>query len=125
KGRYAESRAMAKANQLQDSAVDSFGITVGLDGFKLQFKLLLEQIKLIEDHLKIIEETMINISNRQSHVLATISGISDVTACVILGEIGSIHRFERPEQLVAFAGLDASVHQSGDFNINQTRLSKR
>src|SRR5699024_7965992 len=55
----------------------------------------------------------------------TITGISDVTACVILGEIGSIHRFERPEQLVAFAGLDASVHQSGDFNSNRTRLSKR
>src|SRR5699024_10057638 len=56
KGRYGESRARAKANQLQDSALDSFGITVGLDGFKLQIKLLLEQIKLIEDHLKIIEE---------------------------------------------------------------------
>src|SRR5699024_6940408 len=125
KGRYGESRARAKAHQLQASALDSFGITVGLDGFKLQIKLLLEQIKLIEDHLKIIEEAMINISNRQSHFLTTITGISDVTACVILGEIGSIHRFERPEQLVAFAGLDASVHQSGDFNSNRTRLSKR
>src|SRR5699024_9061921 len=28
-------------------------------------------------------------------------------------------------QLVAFAGLDASVHQSRDFNSNSTRLSKR
>lgn len=51
--------------------------------------------------------------------------MSDVTACVILGEIGSISRFDRPEQLVAFAGLDASVHQSGDFNSNRTCLSKR
>src|SRR5699024_4752452 len=91
-GRYGESRTRAKANPLQDSGLDSFGITVGLDGFKLQIKLLLEQIKLIEDHLKIIEEAMINISNRQSHFLTTITGISDVTACVILGEIGSIHR---------------------------------
>src|SRR5699024_10335826 len=84
--RCGETRAIAKANQIQDSALDSFGITVGLDGFKLQIKLLLEQIKLIEDHLKIIEEVMINISNRQSHFLTTITGISDVTACVILGE---------------------------------------
>ncbi|WP_226374448.1 transposase [Virgibacillus alimentarius] len=93
--------------------------------FKLQIKLLLEQIKLIEEHLKTIEQTMIEISNRQTHFLTTITGISEVTACVILGEIGSISRFERPEQLVAFAGLDASVHQSGDFNSNRTRLSKR
>ncbi|MGM8366444.1 hypothetical protein ACLIBG_13345 [Virgibacillus sp. W0181] len=52
KGRYGEARDLTKANQLQDSACDSFGITDGLDAFKLQIKLLLEQIKLIEDHLK-------------------------------------------------------------------------
>src|SRR5699024_3441217 len=125
KGRYGEDRAFTKANQIQESASDSFGITVGSDVFKLQIKLLLEQIKLIENHLKTIEKTMIEISNRQTHFLTTITGISDVTACVVLGEIGSISRFERPEQLVAFAGLDASVHQSGDFNSNKTQLSKR
>src|SRR5699024_5524533 len=45
--------------------------------------------------------------------------------CVILDENGSVDRFERPEQLVAYAGLDASVHQSGDFNSQNTRISKR
>jgi len=44
---------------------------------------------------------MIEISNRQKPFLTTITGVSDVTACVILGEIGSVSRFERPEQLVA------------------------
>jgi len=125
KGRYGESRALTKANQIKENALDSFGITVGSDVFKLQINLLLEQIKLIEYHLKTIEQTMIEISSRQTHFLTTITGISDVIACVILGEIGSISRFERPEQLVAFAGLDASVHQSGDFNSNRTHLSKR
>ena len=125
KGRYGESRALTKAHQIQESALDSFGITVGSDVFKLQIKLLLEQIKLIEKHLQTIEQAMIDLSNRQTHFLTTITGISDVTASVILGEIGSINRFERPEQLVAFASLDASVHQSGDFNSNRTRLSKR
>jgi len=32
-----------------------------------------------------------------------------VTGAVILGKIGDIRRFERPAQLVAFAGLDATV----------------
>lgn len=86
-----------------------FCITVGSDVFKLKIKLLLEQIKLIEEHLQTIEQTMIDLSNRQDHFLTTTTGISDVTASVILGEIGSISRFERPEQLVAFEGLDASV----------------
>lgn len=124
-GRYGESRALKKADQLRESALNTFGITIGTDVFKLQIQLLLEQIQLIEKHLKEIEKVMIEISNRQKHYLTTITGISDVTACVILGEIGSIDRFERPEQLVAYAGLDASVHQSGDFNSSNTRISKR
>jgi len=124
-GRLGESRALHKASQLHDSALHTFGVDIATDVFKLQIKLLLEQIHLIEQHLKQIELTMIEISNRQEHYLTTIIGIRDVTASVILGEIGSIKRFERPEQLVAFAGLDASVHQSGDFNGSKTRLSKR
>lgn len=125
KGRLGETKAFNKANQIRESALNTFGISIGTDVFKLQIQLLLEQISLIEKHLKKIEKVMIDISNRQEHFLTTITGISDVTACVILGEIGSIKRFERPEQLVAFAGLDASVHQSGDFNSSRTRLSKR
>src|SRR5699024_9351272 len=124
-GRYGKSRSLNKAHLLHDSALNTFGIDIATDVFKLQIKLLLEQIHLIEQHLKEIESVMIEISNRQEHYLTTITGISDVTACVILGEIGSIERFERPEQLVAFAGLDASVHQSGDFTGSKTRLSKR
>src|SRR5699024_1287144 len=111
KVRYGESCALTKDNQIQESALDSFGITVGSDVFKLQIKLLLEQIKLIEDHLKTIEKTMIEISNRQTHFLTTITGISDVTACVILGEIRSIHRFECSEQIVSFVCLVSFVDQ--------------
>ena len=125
KGRYGKSRSLNKAHLLHDSALNTFGIDIATDVFKLQIKLLLEQIHLIEQHLKEIESVMIEISKQQKHYLTTITGISDVTACVILGEIGSIERFERPEQLVAFAGLDASVHQSGDFTGSKTRLSKR
>src|SRR5699024_7990333 len=97
-GRFGDSRALKKATQIRESALNTFGIAIGTDVFKLQIQLLLEQIQLIEKHLAEIEEVMIEISNRQKHYLTTITGISDVTACVILGEIGSIKRFERPEQ---------------------------
>jgi transposase len=125
KGRYGETRARNKAEKLKDSAQNTFGISIGTDVFKMQIHLLLEQINLLEKQLNQIEEAMIELSNRQEHYLTTISGVSDITAAVVLGEIGSISRFERPGQLVAFAGLDASVHQSGDFNSSNTKLSKR
>ena len=44
---------------------------------------------------------------------------------MILGEIGDIHRFSNPNKLLAFAGLDPSVYQSGNFQAKTTRMSKR
>jgi transposase len=57
--------------------------------------------------------------------LATIHWYGPITAAVIVGKIGDINRFERPNQLLALAGLDASVHQSRDFTGTKNRLSKR
>ena len=43
---------------------------------------------------------------------------------MILGEIGDIHRFSNQNKLLAFAGLDSSVYQSGNFQSKTTRMSK-
>lgn len=55
----------------------------------------------------------------------TIPGIGSTNGGMILGEIGDIHRFSTPNKLLAFAGLDPSVHQSGNFQAQRTRISKR
>lgn len=44
---------------------------------------------------------------------------------LILGEVGDIRRFSNPGKLLAFAGLDPTVYQSGNFNASRTRMSKR
>ena len=48
-----------------------------------------------------------------------------MTAAIIISEIGDINRFNNPGQVLAFAGLDPSVKQSGTFNASSTRMSKR
>ena len=58
-------------------------------------------------------------------VIMTIPGIGFINGGMILGEIGDIHRFSEPKKLLAFAGLDPSVHQSGNFQAQRTRMSKR
>lgn len=40
-------------------------------------------------------------------------------------EIGDISRFEKTSQLVAYAGLEVAVKQSGEFVGTQTKISKR
>ncbi len=124
-GRLTIEKSTEKVQKLRELAQDSFGIKVATDVYKLQIKLLLQQILLLEEQVKTIEEEMAELVAVQDQYLTTITGIGPITAAVILSEVGDIHRFERPNQLLAFAGLDASVHQSGDFTGTRNKLSKR
>jgi transposase len=54
-----------------------------------------------------------------------VPGIGIITGAIILSEIGDIKRFSNPGQLIAFAGLDPTVRQSGNFRATSTRMSKR
>ena len=58
-------------------------------------------------------------------VIKTVPGIGSLNGAAILGEIGDIHRFDSSCQLLAYAGLDPSVNQSGKFTAQHTRMSKR
>ena len=58
-------------------------------------------------------------------VIITISGIGYLRGAMILGEISEISRFSHPSKVLAFAGLNPSVHQSGNFKANHARMSKR
>lgn len=57
--------------------------------------------------------------------ITTIPGIGDTLGAIILSEIGDIRRFSAPGKLVAFAGLDVRVTQSGEFMGTRQKISKR
>ncbi len=67
---------------------------------------------------------MTEIMKFHESVLMTIPGIGYINGGMILGEIGDIHRFSYPAKLLAFAGLDSSVYQSGNYTARRTRMSK-
>ena len=91
----------------------------------LQVTQSVEQIELLDRQIKDIESQMTEIMLGLDSVIMTIPGIGYINGGMILGEIGDIHRFSKPCQLLAFAGLDPSVYQSGNFNASHTRMSKR
>jgi transposase len=57
--------------------------------------------------------------------LMTIPGIDMVVAVGLMAAIGKIERFDRPEKLAAYIGLNPSVHQSGDGPAYHGRITKR
>lgn len=116
---------MKKINELQEKASNSFGITFCMDSFSLQIKLLIEQIQFIEDQVKTIEAEIEELMIKFDSPITTIPGIGPVTGATILGEIGDISKFSNPSKLVAYAGLDPSVSQSGNYEADSMRMSKR
>ena len=48
----------------------------------------------------------------------TIPGIGEISAATILSEYGDIKNFSSPNKMLAFAGLDPSINQSGTLESN-------
>ena len=101
--------------------------SVGLNDSSLSIQITqtIAQIKLLDSQLIETELEMANLVTCLHSVLMTIPGIGTVNGGMILGEIGDIHRFSTPGKLLAFAGLDPTVYQSGNFQAKRTHMSKR
>ena len=91
----------------------------------IQITQTISQIELLDSQLEKIEAEMTEIMRFHDSVIMSIPGIGYINGGMILGEIGDIHRFSSPCKLLAFAGLDPSVYQSGNFKAKSTRMSKR
>ncbi|MBS7528862.1 IS110 family transposase [Fusibacter paucivorans] len=117
--------AQRKIQALSTLAPNSFGIKIALDSFSLQLKMIIEQLNFIESQIQNIESELELLLQKLNSPITTIPGIGPVNAAVILGEIGDIKRFSTPAKLVAYAGLDATVSQSGEYSSTSNRMSKR
>lgn len=117
--------AKKKINTISEVAKSSFGISFCMDSFSFQLKLLIEQICFIEKQVSAVEEEISELLKKINSLITTIPGIGNVIAATILGEIGDINRFSNAAKLVAYAGIDATVSQSGEYASTNNRMSKR
>ena len=111
-----------KAQELRVLAQKSVGSSDS--SISIQITQTVEQIELLDSQIIDVESKMQNILLAMDSVILTIPGISYLEAGMILGEVGDVHRFASPHKLLAFAGLDPAIHQSGNFNAGHTRMSK-
>lgn len=58
-------------------------------------------------------------------ILKSIKGIGEITASHFIAEIKDIKRFESKKRLIAFAGTDPSIRQSGTSINTRGRISKK
>ena len=112
-----------KALQIRDLARKSIGLNSNSVSFEL--KQTISIIQFIQEQLDDVEKRIKEILKEINSPILTIPGISFKTAGSILAEIGDISRFDSPAKLLAFAGLDPSMYQSGKFFSTHSVMVKR
>ena len=87
---------------------------------------LREHDRLTED-LRVVERELARDALADANVkrLMTIPGIDMVVAVGLIAAIGPVERFAGPDRLVAYLGLNPSVHQSGEGRPRHGRITKQ
>lgn len=116
---------LEQACQLQSLALDSLGMRSLGPVAHQEMQLLLDQLALLDEQITTVDHELERLLQQTNSYLTTIPGLGVPLAATILGEIGDIRRFSNLKQLVAYAGLDPTVHQSGQFQASHSHISKR
>lgn len=114
-----------KAQQIQVHARQSVGVGFLADAVRIEMRCLLAQIELLEQQRDQIDEALATLMRQIPQHITSIPGIGPATGAAILAEIGDINRFDGVEKLVAYAGIDPSVYQTGQFQASEAHISKR
>lgn len=113
----------AKAETIKALAQQS----IGRESPALAFELtqVIETIEFTQQKIDELDKLIQTCVHTIQTPLVSIPGISYRLAAIILAEIGDISRFASPDKLLAFAGLEPSTYQSGNFAASHTPMTKR
>lgn len=75
-------------------------------------------IKSLEEQIESYESKISTIIKELNPSILTIPGIGELSAASILAEYGEISNFSSPAKMLAFAGLEPSINESGTLEFN-------
>lgn len=114
-----------QAKALQDLARQSVGVRFLADAAQVELRCLLAQIELLEAQREQVDQALEQLMTQVPQLITTVPGVGAVLGAALLAEIGDAQRFAHARQLVAYAGIDATVYQTGEFQASQAHMSKR
>jgi transposase len=87
-------------------------------------KCLLTLYSTLDEQISVLESKIIELINDVHPYFMSIPGIGPISAAVIYAEYGDISNYSSPAQMLAFAGLEPGINQSGTEN-HGGRMVKR
>ncbi len=118
-GKYGKEKAIS----LKALANNSIGSSNRSTAFELQQSIRL--IQSVQSEIDALDKQIKLIVDELNTPLITIPGIGYTLAAIILAEIGNFERFSSPAKLLAFAGMEPSTYQSGNYTASHTKMVKR
>ena len=109
---------MAKAQELQALARNSFGFAMAGDVFSTMIRLYAKHLVFLKQQVQEMDRKIAEIMDTLDTPITTITGIGPTLGAYILSEIGDISRFSS-------AAIDPTMRQSGEYNGVRNRMSKR
>ena len=111
-----------RAQQIIDAAQRSVGVPS--ETLEEVTALIVAQIRLLGEQLTTLNRRINELYARTGLTLDTLPGVGTVLAATFLGEFGDVNRFKGGTQMVAYAGIDPKLRESGSHQ-GQVRMSKR
>lgn len=118
-GRYHRDKAV----DLRELAGNSIGSNSPALAFELQQ--VIRSILFLQEQIDLLDKQIKKVMQEINSPIMSIPGISFTLAAIMLAEIGDAERFDTPAKLLAFAGLEPSTHQSGNFTSSHATMVKR
>ncbi|EQB34558.1 hypothetical protein M948_21085 [Virgibacillus sp. CM-4] len=90
---------------------------------KMYIQMILQQ----REFLNVLEQEIETLAKQFEvyEILTSIPGVGTKIAATLISEIGDVTQFSHPKKLVAYAGLDPRVYQSGKFTATINWITKR
>lgn len=115
----------AQAGKVRQAAENSVGTHRGIVAARTSIRLLLAQLDALKPIREQLEGEIETLAARLPGYLMTLPGASPLSLVSLFGETDPIEAFASPSQLIAFAGLDLVVSQSGEYQAPRRHISKR
>jgi transposase len=114
------------AQRLVEVATQSVSSGLAVEARELSLKIWCEHLHQTQGHLEQIEQEIdrLLVQDPHSQRLQQIPEFGPKTVAVLRAELGDVMRFQRLDQVIAYAGMDIEIKQSGKWQ-GKAKLSKR
>jgi transposase len=116
-----------KANKLKEAAERNPFKKILYQSHLVTLKMYIPMLLQQKEFLSILEQEIdvLAMQFEEYELLRSIPGVGCKIAATLISEIGEIRQFSHPKKLVAYAGIDPRIYQSGKFTAAINRITKR